>query len=79
MKRIITKIYCKESTNKFCKCVYITSKDEEGNNEENRVFFESVEVDESKLQIIYFDQTTTNMIQGLKGIFARKPLISIGI
>lgn len=25
------------------------------------------------------DQTTTNMIQGLKGIFARKPLISIGI
>lgn len=36
-------------------------------------------VDESKLQIIYFDQTTTNMIQGLKGIFARKPLISIGI
>lgn len=50
MKRIITKIYCKESINKFCKCVYITSKDEEGNNEENRVFFESVEVDESKLQ-----------------------------
>lgn len=36
-------------------------------------------VDESKLQIIYFDQTTTNMIQGLKCIFARKPLISIGI
>ena len=25
------------------------------------------------------DQTTPNMIQGLKGIFARKPLISIGI
>jgi hypothetical protein len=25
------------------------------------------------------DQTTPNMIQGLKGVFARKPLISGGI
>ena len=25
------------------------------------------------------DQTTPNMIQGLKGVFARKPLISRGI
>jgi len=29
--------------------------------------------------VTMLDQTTTNMIQGLKGIFARKPLISIGI
>lgn len=26
-----------------------------------------------------WDQTTPNMIQGLKGVFARKPLISRGI
>ena len=31
------------------------------------------------LQVHFIDQTTPNMIQGLKGIFARKPLISIGI
>lgn len=31
------------------------------------------------LEIYFIDQTTPNMIQGLKGIFARKPLISIGI
>ena len=31
------------------------------------------------LEIYFLDQTTPNMIQGLKGIFARKPLISIGI
>lgn len=32
-----------------------------------------------KLEMHMVDQTTPNMIQGLKGIFARKPLISIGI
>ena len=32
----------------------------------------------SNLNIYFIDQTTTNMIQGLKGIFARKPLISRG-
>ena len=31
------------------------------------------------LQVHFIDQTTPNMIQGLKGIFARKPLISRGI
>ena len=31
------------------------------------------------LELHMIDQTTPNMIQGLKGIFARKPLISIGI
>ncbi len=31
------------------------------------------------LKIFFIDQTTPNMIQGLKGIFAIKPLISIGI
>lgn len=33
----------------------------------------------NKIKCIYIDQTTPNMIQGLKGIFARKPLISMGI
>lgn len=32
----------------------------------------------SGLEVYFLDQTTTNMIQGLKGIFARKPLISRG-
>ena len=36
-------------------------------------------LDGIKLPKKIYDQTTTNMIQGLKGIFARKPLISIGI
>ena len=31
------------------------------------------------LEIYFLDQTTPNMIQGLKGVFARKPLISRGI
>ena len=31
------------------------------------------------LEIYFIDQTTPNMIQGLKGVFARKPLISRGI
>ena len=34
---------------------------------------------EGTLYLHMIDQTTPNMIQGLKGIFARKPLISIGI
>ena len=34
---------------------------------------------EELIKVHYIDQTTPNMIQGLKGIFARKPLISIGI
>ena len=38
-----------------------------------------VEELEGDLTIHFIDQTTTNMIQGLKGIFARKPLISRGI
>lgn len=40
---------------------------------------ENIIIDEEKLNILFFDQTTPNMIQGLKGIFARKPLISRGI
>ena len=35
--------------------------------------------DTSRDFIKFMDQTTPNMIQGLKGIFARKPLISRGI
>lgn len=45
------------------------------------IFFLAVYVVYSKLKLVNKknDQTTPNMIQGLKGIFARKPLISIGI
>lgn len=38
-----------------------------------------ISFNKSKFYCIVIDQTTPNMIQGLKGIFARKPLISIGI
>lgn len=52
--------------------------DEDSNSNEmsNKI---TAEESENILQIHFFDQTTPNMIQGLKGIFARKPLISIGI
>lgn len=34
---------------------------------------------EKLFSVHIIDQTTPNMIQGLKGIFARKPLISRGV
>ena len=37
------------------------------------------QIKEDDLKIYFIDQTTPNMIQGLKGVFARKPLISRGI
>ena len=47
-------------------------------NQEN-VVSNTVQENNTNLKIHFVDQTTPNMIQGLKGIFARKPLISIGI
>ena len=49
------------------------------NNQDVNNKYSNIDINSEKLNIFYFDQTTTNMIQGLKGIFARKPLISIGI
>ena len=47
------------------------------NNESNSIMTnDNIKED---LKIYFIDQTTPNMIQGLKGIFARKPLISRGI
>ena len=41
-------------------------------------FINMFDIVKAKCEAI-IDQTTPNMIQGLKGIFARKPLISKGI
>ena len=43
------------------------------------IFLEILKQDGIILPHKICDQTTPNMIQGLKGIFARKPLISRGI
>lgn len=40
---------------------------------------DEIEEKSDNLKVYFIDQTTPNMIQGLKGVFARKPLISRGI
>lgn len=60
----------------------ILGEDILGNLTQNTVDTKSndeIEENSDNLKVYFIDQTTPNMIQGLKGIFAIKPLISRGI
>ena len=49
------------------------------NSNKENIVSSIVDENNTNLKIHFVDQTTPNMIQGLKGVFARKPLISRGI